>query len=122
MTSGEMLVRENIPWESKYVPQTVYWIPVAANFAAATALGAVVRNTLWKTDMVGDGREEGSVGVPYSLLCSMLMTGTVISTADCETVTLGAASDSDSSSESSESLSESWRVVPSQLTGSQTTR
>lgn len=56
------------------------------------------------------------VDEPYSLLCSMLMTGTVISTADCGIATFGANSDSDSSSESSESLSESYRIGSSQPT------
>ena len=55
------------------------------------------------------------VDEPYSLFCSTLMTGTVMSTADCGIVTFGANSDSDSSSESSESLSESYRIVSSQL-------
>ena len=34
MTFGEMLVRENDPWEPKLVPLTEYVNPVAVNFAA----------------------------------------------------------------------------------------
>jgi len=59
MTSGGKPVRENIPWESRHVPQTVCWIPAVVNFAAATALGAVVHNILWKADVVGDGAKGG---------------------------------------------------------------
>ena len=59
MTSGGMPVRENIPWELRRVPQTVCWIPGVVSFAVAIALGVVVRNTLWKADVVGDGAKGG---------------------------------------------------------------
>lgn len=72
--------------------------------------------------MVGRGRGEGFTDAPYSLPRSRFMTGTLMSTADCGTVTLGATSDSESSSESSESFSESYKVVPSQPRAMSTTR
>jgi len=59
---------------------------------------------------LGTKRKVGFVSAPYSLLCSMFITGTVMSTADCGMVALWATSDSESSSESSESLSESYRL------------
>jgi len=59
MTSGGMLVRENVPWESRHVPQTVCWIPEVGSFAVATAPAAAAHNTLWGGSVVGDGTKGG---------------------------------------------------------------
>ena len=118
MTSGGTLVRGSFPWESRHVPRTECWIPGVANLGVVNVLVAAVHNTLRKICMVGNETKGGGfANAPYSLLCSTFMTGTVMSTADCGLVALGAISDSDSSSESSESLSESCRVVSNQPTG-----
>jgi hypothetical protein len=39
MTSGGVLVRENLPWESRRVPQTECWIPGVVSFVVVTVLG-----------------------------------------------------------------------------------
>ena len=52
-TSGGMLVRECVPWELGHA-QTECWILVVVSFAVVTVAAAVVHNSLWKTDAVGD--------------------------------------------------------------------
>lgn len=111
---GGMLVMGNTPWQSGFFPRTECVNAVGVSFAAEIVWAAVVHNTLRKIYMVRDETKGGIAGAPYWLLCSRFMTGILISTADCGTVAFGATSNSDSSSESSESLSESWKVVPSQ--------
>ena len=57
MTSEEMPVRENVPWELRHVPQTECWIPGAVSFAVVIVPAAAVHNTLWKIcDWKRDGR------------------------------------------------------------------
>jgi hypothetical protein len=64
---GGMRVRENAPWDLRLAPRTECVSLVGVSFAAEIVQGAVVHNTLWKTDMVRDGTK----GLPtHRIPCS----------------------------------------------------
>ena len=95
---------------------------VAVSSAVEIVSAAVVRSNLRRAYVVWNETTRGVADAPYSWPCSRFMTGTLMSTVDCGAVVLGTTSDSDSSSESSESLSESCRVVASQPVRHELTR
>lgn len=47
MTSGGMLVMENVPLGLRQAPRTECWIPGVESFVAATVSISVVHDTLW---------------------------------------------------------------------------